>query len=435
MPRDSQLSGQLEVAPLSRREKLLAFERECRAASYEDESQRERDINEKGEALGFSPEQVDSILTNGIPRLRKPTKRQPIAPSLPSAAPPPIARVKPERPSLVRKATQAEVVPGSLRELQLKFSAGPRIPQLLEGIVPARGAGGIIGPPKCGKTFLAMQLALAVAGGDNAFLGRSVHGGKAIYLALEMSGEELCERLAALLPGTTHWRNDDAFIPIPREGFVFNPDERLAALRELIEKHRPVLVVLDTLARFRKPPSGPMAYENDFHAADELRALGNEFGCFILWAHHSSKKARGDDPSGDAIATHGLGGGSSVMLGLQRASQRTPRAKLIVTGNAVAHQQVPLAWNAEALRWELGEAPRVGRPADKRERAKPWLAELLAAGPMPCKAIYGAAEAEGIGSEDLIKSVKKELGILSKKQGNEWFWSLPQEPSGRKGKS
>ena len=58
--------------------------------------------------------------------------------------------------------------------------------------------------------------------------------------------------------------------------------------------------------------------------------------------------------------------------------------------------------------------------------AKEFLRDTLAAGPVPCAEIRQAAEAENLGSRT-VQQAKKDLGIVSKKQGHAWIWTFPDD--------
>jgi hypothetical protein len=107
--------------------------------------------------------------------------------------------------------------------------------------VLTEGLGILAGRPKLGKSWLALQIAQAVASGGRAF-GEPVEQGAVLYIALEDSARRLQRRLqlqqwpdSAVATFYTSWSSLDA--------------DGLTALRREMETGGYRLVVIDTLSR------------------------------------------------------------------------------------------------------------------------------------------------------------------------------------------
>jgi putative DNA primase/helicase len=87
-----------------------------------------------------------------------------------------------------------------------------------------------------------------------------------------------------------------------------------------------------------------------------------------------------------------------------------------------------ILWHAEPVDVTATEAMQTSRSPAARNEAKKFLADLLAAGPMPRKEIDEAAEGNGISARTLFRA-KKELNIIAKKDAEHggWTWRLPDE--------
>jgi len=111
--------------------------------------------------------------------------------------------------------------------------------------------------------------------------------------------------------------------------------------------------------------------------------------------------------------------------------QGTPRGTLTVQGNEVPHSKVPLAWDAEAQQWDLGEPVTGGRPATTMRQAKEFLLDQLKDVPRHYeKLVELAVNERKICSLKTLKNAKKELGIRSEGHGKTMRWVLPSsEPS------
>ena len=99
------------------------------------------------------------------------------------------------------------------------------------------------------------------------------------------------------------------------------------------------------------------------------------------------------------------------------------------------------SWLYELVSAEVGSLPQLewrgtseltaddlcnAKPADKsaREDAADFLREALANGPRPEQAINAEAKKNGH-SERTLARAKKDVGVVSKKDGSRWHWSLP----------
>ncbi len=109
------------------------------------------------------------------------------------------------------------------------------------------------GESNCGKTFLALDLALHIAEGRSWF-GREVAQGPVLYLALE-GGNGIRNRIVAYR--SEHGLEDGAipFFVVPQSLNLLDPAGDLAAIIKTAEQIQdecvsmPVLIVIDTLSR------------------------------------------------------------------------------------------------------------------------------------------------------------------------------------------
>lgn len=69
-------------------------------------------------------------------------------------------------------------------------------------------------------------------------------------------------------------------------------------------------------------------------------------------------------------------------------------------------------------------APKIGRPNDKEIKAKEFLLEMLKDGEILSSDCEERLEAAGF-KKSTIKKAKKKAGVISRKQGFLWYWSLP----------
>ncbi len=166
------------------------------------------------------------------------------------------------------------------------------------------GAAGILGgAPKTGKSFFALELAIAVASGTPA-AGRFpvATPGPVLLLAAEDPPAVVVQRLAALAAARDH-----ALATLPVEVIV-EPGVRLPdgldRLGATVAQCQPRLLILDPLIRLHR------ADENSAPemagVLDGLRALARATDCAVLLVHHTRKAPAGGVPG------HGLRGSSDL---------------------------------------------------------------------------------------------------------------------------
>lgn len=205
----------------------------------------------------------------------------------------------------------------------------------------AVGVGMLVARPKIGKTWLALQLAIAVARGDKMFLGdRLKISGPVLYFALEDTDRRLRDRLRILIP-----KEDSPSL----EGLSIRhnwtgPD----ALRVELKKARHCLVIIDpylAIARSRKSTTDVV--RDDYTELQPLRALSQEFETTILVVHHS-RKADGDMRD-VAIGTTGVTAAIDTLWALKQTSEGGMR-RWEITGRDVEEQTVKLELTGQGWR-------------------------------------------------------------------------------------
>jgi hypothetical protein len=159
---------------------------------------------------------------------------------------------------------------------------------LIESLFPRSGVGIIGGAPKCGKSWLGLDLAVSVASGTpclNTFA--VVASGRVLVYMAEDAGSVVKQRLAGIC---THRGLDLVALPI---GVITAPSLRLdlprdqARLHETVRHHAPRLLVLDPFVRLHRV--------NENQAQDVsailgyLRELQRAHDLALVVVHHARK--------------------------------------------------------------------------------------------------------------------------------------------------
>lgn len=240
---------------------------------------------------------------------------------------------------------------------------------IVPGLLP-EGLMVLAARPKVGKSWLALDLALAVATGGQV-LGRPAQQGDALYLALEDNDRRMQSRLLmlgadALDLSRLHYATD---WPRGENGAI--------AIQEWIDAHPATrLVVIDVFAKLREPTySRDNAYNGDYAAVAMLKP--QRPGVAILLVHHTRKQTS-EDPLDDISGTLGIGGAADGALILKR-SRGKEEAEVHVIGRDLAEEgEYAVKFDREACRWQwLGEAWQIRISAERRQ-----VLDLLAVNPM-----------------------------------------------------
>lgn len=213
----------------------------------------------------------------------------------------------------------------------------------------------LAGKPKLGKSWLALGLSLAVAGGTD-FLGRPIsEPGDALYLGLEDGERRLQDRLRRMMGG----RSAPAHLHLATS--CPSLDEGGAdALGGWIERAEdPRLIVVDVFARVRSRQNTGRAYQDDYSAVLPLKTLADRSGVTILVVTHTRKAEASDDPFDAISATTGLVGAADHALILDRDGSGV---RLYGRGRDAGEIDLALRFDPTLGRWRaLGDAGEINR--------------------------------------------------------------------------
>jgi hypothetical protein len=240
----------------------------------------------------------------------------------------------------------------------------PDIKWVIPDILP-EGVTIFAGKPKMGKSWLALNLAIATATGGRA-LGRiQVEPGSVLYLALEDNERRLQTRMSKLLQGAVIPDRLDLAIAWQRMG---DDTLGLAWLVGWIEAHPDArLIVIDTLAKVR-PPMGKSSniYEHDYNTVQGLKAISDQHNVAILIIHHV-RKGTSDDPLELISGSFGLSGGVDGAIILARDRGQAD-AVLHITGRDVEEKELAMVWSAEFALWTIaGDADEYRISKERRQ--------------------------------------------------------------------
>jgi hypothetical protein len=216
--------------------------------------------------------------------------------------------------------------------------------------------------PKIGKTWLALDVAIAVDRAGFCLGDIKREQGDVLFLALEDNKRRMQRRLTKLLGiNKDQWPRFACAHTWPRADAG-----GLERIRTWIEKAKnPRLVVIDVLARFRKRvPNGKQSYEADYDAIAELQKIASDTGVAILVIHHT-RKGEADDPIDAVSGTLGLAGAADAVLVIDRKAQGV---RLYGRSRDVDEIDKAVTFNRSTCRWTiLGDAREVHRSNERQQ--------------------------------------------------------------------
>ena len=235
---------------------------------------------------------------------------------------------------------------------QLEVADIPPLNYIVDGFLP-EGLALLIAPPKYGKSWMSMQLCMAVTRGED-FLGFPTKAGTVLYLALEDSARRLQDRQRAFLHSE----------PAPENFYMAISSETIGSGLEaqlddfLREKPDTCLIVIDVLAKIR-PAAGKAtvnAYYSDYADMAPLKMIADKHHVCVLVLHHYRKSQDESDFLNNASGSNGIAGSADTIIGINKPSRETENATLLVTGRDVQMQSVPIMFDAASRNWKRTNA-------------------------------------------------------------------------------
>lgn len=248
---------------------------------------------------------------------------------------PPVASTRHARkPRPVGNTPDDDRGPSRADQLRARMITGqalrniPPLPPLVDGVLFLGASSLLVGPPKKGKTFLAIDLVGAVLTGRD-WQGRKVHADPdrpVVWLA----GEGLPEVPRRLEAWAAHHAADPDLLAsrlhVLPGGLSLQETADRMALVEVVAELRPQLVVIDTYQRHTRGMEENSNKDAGL-AVEALDALTTTTGAHVMVVHHTGKDAsrgaRGGTALIGAVETELTVSGEVPNLTVKNTAQRT----------------------------------------------------------------------------------------------------------------
>ncbi len=221
----------------------------------------------------------------------------------------------------------------------------------------------LAGAPKIGKSWLALDICLSVAKGEQVLNAKTVQG-TALYLCLEDSRIRIQNRLYEMTDEPTEHLH-----------FALLANSIGSGLEEQIEnfisEHRDTKIIfIDTLQKIRSD-SPDSTYATDYKELSVLKSIADKRSVAIVLVHHL-RKTKDADPFNMISGTTGLSGcvdGSFVLSESKRGSRN---ATLYCVGRDIENREIELKFDSEQHRWISDEIL-----SDKENKNKIFIEKLF----------------------------------------------------------
>lgn len=290
--------------------------------------------------------------------------------------------------------------------------------------VMSEGLNILAGAPKLGKSMLALNLAMTVAGGGKALGDIDVSASDVLYLSLEDKQRRVKSRALKMLRGVSMTLADQLKRRLTVVTDWPKQDEGGLSLLEFWCKKvgQPGLVIIDVWGRFAPAyRTSGSSYSQDYDNLAMVKKFADRHGLTVMVIMHTRKPPAGKEPD-DYVAeisgTMGLSGVADGLMVLLR-SRDEEQARLCITGRDVPDKELVLTFNKENLTWKSLGTSEAHIQGHVQQAVVNYLRGLGG------QSAFGKDIADQIGEKE--DSVRQALNRLRKdkivrKVGNAWVY-------------
>lgn len=234
---------------------------------------------------------------------------------------------------------------------------------IIPNILP-QGLAILCASSKVGKSWMALQMCMAVSEGEN-FLNYPTIKNGCLYLALEDSYYRLKDRLSKMRPDSLF--SKEFYLGIKAQNMDSGLFDQLQ--EELAEHPKIKLVIIDTLQKVRgQVRKNELAYATDYRELGKLKEFADNNKICILLIHHLRKMADADDVFNMISGSNGIMGVCDSIFIIYKKKRTDETAVLHMTGRDVRQQDIVINYNEKTYNWEIVQSPE--ELAQQRERQK-----------------------------------------------------------------
>ncbi|MDO8587613.1 MAG: AAA family ATPase [Armatimonadota bacterium] len=294
---------------------------------------------------------------------------------------------------------------------------------VVEGLVPLRGVTLMTGEGGIGKSYLLMDMAMSVAGGQPFLDTFTCRQGPVCIIDLENDENSIARRTQKLLRarGVSDLPTHIARKGGPAEAeLAIDKEPSLKALTEGLEAVRPIALIIDPLtAAHSKDENDNMAMRSVIRT---LSRLAQEFEMAVIVAHHPRKRGQNNDAGQMIRGASDLRNAVDSHIFLRRIDD----SRLLVEHDKSRHAPELEKFQVEMVDGDDGESIRFNHlgpapdAAVKSTEARAFVQGVLEDGPRRRKEILALAQADGLHfrvMENALTALTEEGLILRPERG------------------
>ena len=249
--------------------------------------------------------------------------------------------------SLLVRCKMEHIEPtGICTATELMEMSFPPAEWLIDELLP-EGLTVLSGAPKIGKSWLSLQIALAVTTSSPLFGRKPPSDKHVLLLALEDNERRLQDRITKC-----------GIAPSDKLNLTTRWDIGIPGLKDFLLEHPEIgLCIIDTLAVFSpsQDAKGRNAYDADVARMRQLHELGRDTNASLLLIHHD-KQGEDSDWANKMNGSNGIIGTADTLIRLSVQKRGSMQGKLEVTGRDVEDVALNLKLNKEIMHWEIDKS-------------------------------------------------------------------------------
>lgn len=238
----------------------------------------------------------------------------------------------------------------------------PELKYLVKDICPA-GLGILSAPPKYYKSFMALQLCVALSQGLS-FLGRQTSKTGCVYFDLESSNRRPQNRLKSMsvnkLDGVEFVTQEE--MPKKDHKMITLANGFDLMLEKYLDEHPYIgFVVIDVFKKIRTEQKKTQSlYEHDYADMEKLQSLAGKKNVSILILHHTTKMKDISDPFNNMSGSTGLLGAVDFAWIISKDTRNDKQATLAITGRDIESSELTIEFDNATFCWRyIGTAEEI----------------------------------------------------------------------------
>jgi hypothetical protein len=233
---------------------------------------------------------------------------------------------------------------------------------MIDGIMPA-GIGILAAPPKYYKSFLALQICVALSSGSE-ILDRKTMKTECVYFDLESGNRRPQNRLKAMwvdkLDGVQFVTQEE--MPKKNHKMITLATGFDVMLENYLQNNPSIgVVIIDVFKKIRTEQKKTQSlYEHDYEDLEKLQAIAGRHNVSILMLHHTTKMKDPTDPFNSMSGSTGLLGAVDFAWVISKDTRNDKQATLSITGRDIESEELTIEFDKVALKWRyIGTAEEI----------------------------------------------------------------------------